>query len=99
MTNATSTKSETIATLTARMTHLESTIAELTERLDAMPKARDRGPDSTRQMTDEDAERVCYGDLKSMSHKLAASKLGLSYAQVYSARGEYTFKHIHKANS
>ena len=99
MTTSTTTKNETIATLTTRMTHLESTIAELTERLDAMPKARDRGPDSTRQMTDEDAYEVCYGDLKDMSHKLAAKECGLSYAQVYSARGQYTFKHVHKANS
>ncbi len=55
---------------------------------------RDRGPSSTRQMTDEDARRVICGDLKDVPHKVVAEKLGLSYGQIYSARSEYTFKHI-----
>lgn len=72
--------------LQTRITTLETTISTM--------KPRDRGPDSTREMTDEDARRVKFGDLKGMSHKSAAKELGLSYGQVYSAREGYTFKHI-----
>jgi len=52
--------------------------------------------EAQREMTDDDARRIMTGDLKDMKHKEAAAKLGLSYGQVYSCRGEYTFKHIHK---
>jgi hypothetical protein len=57
-------------------------------------KTRDRGPKSSRIMTNEDAYNVKFGDLKSTSHKEAAVKLGLSYGQVYSARLNYTFLNI-----
>lgn len=57
-------------------------------------KVRDRGPKSERAMTDEDAARVKFGDLKAKSHKEAAAVLGLSYGQIYSCRGGYTFNHI-----
>ena len=57
---------------------------------------RDRGPKSEHVMTEDDARRVIMGDLKDVSHKAAAEELGLSYGQVYSARGGYTFKKIHK---
>lgn len=57
-------------------------------------KVRDRGPKSERSMTDQDAWRVKFGDLKEVDHKPAASELGLSYGQVYSARGGYTFNHV-----
>lgn len=57
-------------------------------------KVRDRGPKSERSMTDEDAFRIKFGDLKEVSHKEAAEKLGLSYGQIYSARGGYTFTHV-----
>ncbi len=66
------------------------------EELEKGSKGRDRGPSSTREMTDDDARRILTGDLKDKSHKAAAEELGLSYAQVYSCRGHYTFKHIHK---
>lgn len=59
--------------------------------------AKSRGTASTREMTDEDAKRVLNGDLKEAAHKAAAETLGLSYGQVYSCRGEYTFKHVLKA--
>jgi len=59
-------------------------------------KVRDRGPKSERTMTDQDAFRVKFGNLKDESHKAAAAELGLSYGQVYSARGGYTFTHIDK---
>ena len=45
-------------------------------------------------MTDDDAARVKFGNLKNASHKEAAAELGLSYGQIYSARGGYTFNHI-----
>lgn len=59
-------------------------------------KVRDRGPKSERSMTDEDAQRCKFGDLKDKSHKEAAKVLGLSYGQIYSARGGYTFNHVKK---
>lgn len=58
--------------------------------------ARDRGPKSEKDMSEDDARRVMLGDLKSVSHKVAAETLGLSYGQVYSARKGFTFKTIYK---
>lgn len=55
---------------------------------------KNRGPKSTRDMNEEDARRVKFGDLKRMTIKKAASALGLSYGQVYSARNGYTFKDL-----
>jgi len=49
-----------------------------------------------KEMTDDDARRVIVGDLSATKHKEAATQLGLSYGQIYSARLEFTFKHIHK---
>ena len=51
-------------------------------------------PVSTRDMTIDDARRLMLGDLVKLSHRDAAEKLGLSYGQVYSARGGYTFKTV-----
>lgn len=59
-------------------------------------KVRDRGPDSERDMTEDDARRISLGDLKDKSHKEAAKELGLSYGQIYSARKGFTFKTIYK---
>jgi hypothetical protein len=55
-----------------------------------------RGPKTDRAMTEEDAFRVKFGDLnpKVKNHKQAAAELGLSYGQVFSCRGGYTFKHV-----
>lgn len=58
--------------------------------------ARDRGPKSEKDMSEDDARRVMLGDLKDKSHKVAAETLGLSYGQVYSARKGFTFKTIYK---
>lgn len=58
--------------------------------------ARDRGPKSEKDMTEDDARRVMLGDLKATSHKIAAETLGLSYGQVYSARKGFTFKPLYK---
>ena len=59
-------------------------------------KVRDRGPDSQREMTEDDARRILLGDMKDVAHKKAAEELGLSYGQVYSARNGFTFKGIYK---
>ncbi|MDJ0952462.1 MAG: hypothetical protein QNJ81_02160 [Acidimicrobiia bacterium] len=72
----------------ARIEALEEKVQEL--------KPRDRGPRSTRAMTEEDAARVKFGDLAGAGHKEAAKELGLSYGQVYSCRGGYTFTHVVK---
>ena len=57
---------------------------------------RNRGPQSERTMTDEDARRIMLGDLKEASHKEAAETLGLSYGQIYSARKGFTFKVVYQ---
>lgn len=59
-------------------------------------KVRDRGPDSQREMVEDDARRILLGDMKDKSHKDAAKELGLSYGQIYSARKGFTFKGIYK---
>lgn len=73
-------------------------INEIIEHLNKEPSKaqRDRGPDSTREMTEDDARRVMIGDLKDVSHKDAAKTLGLSYGQIYSARKGFTFKGVYK---
>jgi len=89
MTN--STKNVTVKT---ELEMLREQVQMLQDQMASLPKARDRGPRSLRSMTDEDAFRVMHGDLKEMKHMKAAKELGLSYGQIYSARGGYTFKHI-----
>lgn len=77
-----------------RMHALEARVAAL-ESTPAVASVRDRGPTSTREMTEEDARRIMLGDLKGAAHRKAAEVLGLSYGQVYSARGGYTFKGVY----
>lgn len=72
-----------------------ATLNILIDRVNAI-KVRDRGPKSERSMTDQDAFEVKFGKLAKAAHKEAAAELGLSYGQVYSARGGYTFTHIDK---
>lgn len=67
-----------------------------TEKLETLVLARNASAATKRNMTDEDALRVLTGDLRETSHKEAAEKIGLTYAQVYSCRLEFTFKHVHK---
>lgn len=72
-------------------------IANLEERMAAVEAAagpKQRGPKVERAMTDSDAYRVKFGDLQKESHKAAAAVLELSYGQVFSCRGGYTFKHV-----
>ena len=67
------------------------------ELLEAFNKLNDRrGPKSEREMTDDDARKIMIGEFKNLSHKDAAEKLNLSYAQIYSCRKCFTFKHIHR---
>ncbi len=74
-------------------------IAKVNELVEHANKLADRrGPKSDREMTDDDAKSIMgNGENAALSHKAAAEKLGLSYAQVYSCRKGFTFKHIHKA--
>jgi hypothetical protein len=87
-----STKPEVQVVTIEMFEELKARVAKLEEQA-----SKSRGTASTREMTDDDAKRVLNGDLKEKSHKVAAETLGLSYGQVYSARGEYTFKHVLKA--
>lgn len=66
------------------------------DKLETLVLARNASAATKRNMTDEDALTVLTGDLKGLSHKDAAEKIGLTYAQVYSCRLEFTFKHVHK---
>lgn len=75
---------------------LKDLIAKVNELVTKANAKRDRGPESKREMTDEDAKRVIFGDLAEVTHTKAAEKLELSYGQVYSCRGGFTFKSIYK---
>jgi hypothetical protein len=72
-------------------------VGELTKKVEEL-SSKSAAPRNTaeREMTEEDAKRILTGDLKDAKHNEAAQKLGLSYGQVYSCRGEYTFKGVHK---
>ena len=80
---------------------LKEIVAKLNEVIEVInttktAKVRDRGPDSERDMTEDDARRILLGDMKDVAHKKAAEELGLSYGQVYSARKGFTFKAVYK---
>lgn len=75
---------------------LHDVIAKVNELVERTNTKRDRGPESTRNMTEDDARRIMLGDLKDVSHTKAAEMLGLSYGQVYSARKGFTYKTIAK---
>ena len=90
---------ETLAKLDehAKLKDVVAKVNEIIELLNTKPKAqRDRGPESTREMTEDDARRLLLGDLAAKNHKEAAQELGLSYGQVYSARKGFTFKSVYK---
>jgi hypothetical protein len=76
-----------VQSIATRVQMLEEEIAEM--------KTKTRGgPKSDQPMKEVHAFRVKFGDLKDASHKEAADKLGLSYGQVFSCRGGYTFKGV-----
>lgn len=60
-------------------------------------EATNKSAPTKRNMTDDDATEVMNGKWAALEHKEAAEAAGLTYAQVYSCRLEYTFKHVHKA--
>jgi len=72
---------------------LQSQVKSLTEALSTKSAPQSA---TSKEMTDEDARSVLTGAHAQSKHKDAAAALGLTYGQVYSCRGEYTFKHIHK---
>jgi hypothetical protein len=83
------------------MTHKELVLAVLAlqEQVLALQQARTTQTSTKtegKEMTDDDARSVLNGAHAASKHKIAAEALGLTYGQVYSCRGEYTFKHIHK---
>jgi hypothetical protein len=80
--------------ITQRVAVLEEQVLSLQAKIAEATKPRDRGPASERPMNEIDAWRVKFGDMKDTKHKVAATSLGISYGQVYSARGGYTFKQV-----
>ena len=70
-------------------------IARVAE-VESLIRGRNRSAPMKRNMTDADAMRVLVGDVAELGHKEAGEQVGLTYAQVYSCRLEYTFKHVHK---
>jgi F420-dependent methylenetetrahydromethanopterin dehydrogenase len=81
----------------AKLKDVIAKMNEIIEVLNTKPQvSRDRGPESTREMTEDDARRILLGDLAAKNHKDAAKELGLSYGQVYSARKGFTFKSVYK---
>lgn len=75
-----------------RIADLETRVVVLEEQLAAKRQAAK----SENSMTEEHAFRVKFGDLKDLKHGKAAEALGLSYGQVFSCRGGYTFKTVTK---
>lgn len=72
---------------------VESIVARV-EELSAKVEGRNKSAPVKRNMTDADALAVLNGDQKDLGHKEAAAVLGLTYAQVYSCRLAFTFKHV-----
>lgn len=85
----------TTATLAAK---LDEVITKLNALSTAPRGTRNYGPSSQKQMTEQLAWRILFGDLKSMKVKEIAESEGLSRGQVYSVRGSYTFNYV-KADS
>jgi hypothetical protein len=73
---------------------LQTEVAQLKAQIVTLSAPRDRGPKSSGEMTEEHAFRVKFGDMKTVAHKAAAEALGLSYGQIFSCRGGYTFKQV-----
>lgn len=71
-------------------------VAALTAKVEVLEAKVNAPKPESKEMTDEHALRVTYGDLKDKKHKDAAEALGLTYGQVYSCRLEFTFKDVHK---
>jgi len=92
---------EQVKLLEQRLTRLEEAVksevlSNVLESLQDRDKRRNKSSPTTRDMTDKDAMAVLTGEIAELGHKEAAVKVGLTYAQVYSCRMGYTFKHVHK---
>ena len=89
-------KKMTLAITVEMITALQNRVEDLERQLLSSNNrvAKKSQPKSTRDMTIDDARRIILGDLSKLSHRAAAEKLGLSYGQIYSARGGYTFKKV-----
>jgi hypothetical protein len=70
---------------------------ELLARIEVLEKRVERP--EVKEMTDDHAFDVTYGQHKDLKHKAAAELLGLTYGQIYSCRLEFTFKDVHKKAS
>ncbi len=80
----------------ATLEDIVAKVNELVEKVNSV-KVRDRGPQSEKAMTEELAHQILLDPkVARMSHKRAAETLGLSYGQVSSVRGGYTFKKQYK---
>lgn len=73
------------------------TLVGAVEDLRAKVEGRNKSAPVKRNMTDADAIRVLAGDVSTLGHKEAAEAVGLTYAQVYSCRLGFTFKHVHRS--
>ena len=84
------------STIIANVTTLMEQVAALQAQIAEMSKSspKNRGPKSESTMTEEHAFRCKFGDLKDGKHKDVAVLLGLSYGQIFSCRGGYTFKQV-----
>lgn len=79
---------------TQEIARVDALLQAALERVTVLENGKARGPKTERPMTEADAYRVRFGDHKDMNHKEAAAALGLSYGQVFSCRGGYTFKQV-----
>ena len=81
---------KTLADAIAAIAVLQKQVEDLMQ----LTGGKQRGPKTERPMQEEDAFRIKFGDLKDLNHKEAAAELALSYGQIFSCRGGYTFKHV-----
>lgn len=80
--------------LVEKYQEVEARLQAVEAELEQMKTKTRGGPKSDKPMCEEHAFRVRFGDLKDATHKEAADALGLSYGQVFSCRGGYTFKTV-----
>ena len=94
-TTHTRTQVEAIRSMTNK--EMVTTILDLIARVEKLEASTTKTTSSTgKEMTDDDARNILFGDLANTKHKDAAATIGLTYGQIYSCRLGYTFKNIHK---
>lgn len=87
---------ETTTQITSLKQAIEAIVELQTQVKELQAKVNKTNNQSQREMTDDDAFLVTYGDHAELKHKEVAEKLNLSYGQIYSCRLEFTFKNVHK---